>query len=37
VPVRSGLNGGELVVATGASQLQDGMQIRPLGDPVTEL
>ncbi len=37
VPVRSGLSGGELVVATGASQLQDGMQIRPLGDPVTEL
>ncbi len=37
VPVHSGLQGGELVVATGASQLQDGMQIRPLGDPVTEL
>ena len=37
VPVHSGLRDGDLVVATGASQLQDGMQIRPLGEPLTEL
>ena len=36
VPILAGLSGGELVVATGASQLQDGMQIRPLGEPLTE-
>lgn len=37
VAVRSGLNNGDLIVATGASQLQNGMKIRVLGDPVTDL
>lgn len=32
VPVTAGLEGGDLVVATGASQLLDGMQIRVLGE-----
>lgn len=36
VPVVSGLNGGELVVATGATHLHEGMRIRVLGEPVTE-
>ncbi len=30
IPVRAGLRGGELVVVAGASQLQEGMRIRPL-------
>ena len=37
VTVRSGLRGGELIVATGASQLQNGMKIQVLGEPVTDL
>lgn len=37
VAVVSGLANGELIVATGASQLQNGMKIRVLGDPLTEL
>ena len=37
VTVRSGLQGGELIVATGASQLQNGMKIQVLGEPVTDL
>jgi len=37
VSVVSGLRGGELVVATGASQLQQGMKIRLLGEPITDL
>lgn len=32
IPVLSGLQGGELIVASGASQLHDGMEIRALGD-----
>lgn len=32
VPVISGLAGGELIVASGASQLQDGMEVRALGE-----
>ncbi|MBV1876620.1 MAG: efflux RND transporter periplasmic adaptor subunit [Pseudomonadales bacterium] len=32
VPVTSGLEAGELIVATGAKQLQTGMQIRVLGE-----
>lgn len=31
VPVLDGLSGGDLIVATGASQLQPGMRVRPLG------
>lgn len=30
VPIVSGLDGGELVIATGASQLSEGMRVRPL-------
>jgi RND family efflux transporter MFP subunit len=37
VPVTSGLQGGEMIVATGASQLIEGMQIRVLGEPVSRL
>jgi RND family efflux transporter MFP subunit len=37
VTVRSGLTGGELIVATGATQLRQGMKIRVLGEPVTDL
>ena len=32
VPVRSGLRGGEWVVAAGANQLQEGMRVRPMND-----
>ena len=32
VPVTSGLQGGEHVVTTGATQLQEGMRIRPMDD-----
>ncbi|MCY4214029.1 MAG: efflux RND transporter periplasmic adaptor subunit [Gammaproteobacteria bacterium] len=32
VPVRSGLQGGEWVVSTGANQLQEGMRVRPMND-----
>ncbi|MEM7016426.1 MAG: efflux RND transporter periplasmic adaptor subunit, partial [Pseudomonadota bacterium] len=32
--IRAGLKGGELLVATGASQLQAGMKVRALGEPV---
>jgi RND family efflux transporter MFP subunit len=37
VPVTAGLEGGDLVVATGANQLLDGMQIRVLGEFQSEL
>ncbi len=37
ISVRSGLQGGELIVASGASQLRTGMKIRVLGEPVAEL
>jgi RND family efflux transporter MFP subunit len=37
VTVSRGLQGGELIVATGASQLQPGMKVRVLGEPVTDL
>ncbi len=37
VPVLSGLSGGDMIVATGASQLQAGMRVRPLGEPGSEL
>ena len=37
VAVERGLGDGDLVVAAGASQLQDGMRIRPLGEPVSRL
>ena len=35
--VRAGLQGGELIVASGANQLRSGMKIRVLGEPVAEL
>ena len=35
VPVTSGLRGGEMIVATGASQLLEGMRIRVLGKPTS--
>jgi RND family efflux transporter MFP subunit len=37
VGIASGLGIGELVVAAGASQLQEGMKIRLIGDPETQL
>lgn len=37
VTVRAGLKNGDLIVATGASQLQNGMKIRVLGEPLTDL
>lgn len=37
VGIASGLEIGELVVAAGASQLQEGMKIRLIGDPETQL
>ncbi|NJN50514.1 MAG: hypothetical protein HC809_00660 [Gammaproteobacteria bacterium] len=37
VRIASGLTDGELIVAAGASQLQDGMQVRALGEPATRL
>ena len=33
VPVRAGLKDGDMIVATGASQLSEGMRVRPLGEP----
>ncbi len=36
VPVLSGLIGGEQIVASGATHLQDGMRIRVLGQPLSE-
>ncbi len=35
IAVEEGLADGELVVVAGASQLQEGMRIRPLGGPLT--
>ena len=35
VPVLNGLVGGEQIVTTGSSQLQEGMKIRPFGDSPT--
>ncbi|MXW48997.1 MAG: efflux RND transporter periplasmic adaptor subunit [Gammaproteobacteria bacterium] len=32
VPITSGLQGGEWIVATGANQLQEGMRVRPMND-----
>lgn len=37
VRIVDGLAEGDLVVAAGASQLQEGMQVRPLGEPATQL
>ena len=37
VPVISGLKNGDLIVATGASQLQAGMKIRMMDKPVTKI
>lgn len=37
ISISSGLADGELVVAAGASQLQEGMQVRMLGEPDTRL
>jgi len=37
VPITAGLNDGEMIVATGASQLQQGMAVRVLGEPTAEL
>ncbi|MEQ8857550.1 MAG: efflux RND transporter periplasmic adaptor subunit [Pseudomonadales bacterium] len=37
ISVRSGLEPGELIVASGAASLQPGMRVRMLGTPVTEL
>lgn len=36
IGIRRGLTDGELVVMAGASQLQEGMRVRPLGDPVSQ-
>jgi RND family efflux transporter MFP subunit len=36
VPIRTGLSGGELIVATGATNLQSGMRVRILGEPTTD-
>ena len=36
IPVLSGLSGGEVVVATGANQLREGMRVRPLARPTHE-
>ncbi|MGE0624927.1 MAG: efflux RND transporter periplasmic adaptor subunit [Pseudomonadales bacterium] len=35
IRIRDGLADGDLIIATGASQLQDGMQVRPLNAPET--
>jgi len=37
VPVTSGLVDGEMIVATGASQLSEGMKVRMLGEPSSRL
>jgi len=37
VGITSGVSDGELVVAAGASQLQEGMQVRMLGEPATRI
>lgn len=37
IEIVAGVKAGDLVVTSGASQLQEGMQIRMLGDPVTAL
>ena len=37
VAITSGVSDGELLVAAGASQLQEGMQIRMLGEPATRI
>ena len=37
VPIIDGLKNGDLIVATGASQLQTGMKVRRLGTVVTNL
>jgi RND family efflux transporter MFP subunit len=37
VPITRGLASGELVVATGASQLQAGMKVRMMDKPVTQI
>ena len=37
IGIASGLADRELVVAAGASQLQDGMRVHPLGEPATTL
>jgi len=37
VPVTSGLADGDMIVATGASQLSEGMKVRMLGEPSSEL
>lgn len=37
VPVTSGLDDGDMVVATGASQLSTGVQVRILGEPSSQL
>ncbi len=37
VPVLNGLQDGDMIVATGASQLREGMRVRVLGEPTVEL
>ena len=37
ITVRSGLEAGQLIVASGAAHLQPGMKVRMLGDPIAEL
>ncbi len=37
VQVVSGLSSGDMIVAAGASQLQAGMRVRVLGEPITQL
>jgi len=37
ITVLSGLKSGDLIVASGASALQPGMKVRPLGEPATEV
>ena len=37
VPIRSGLRDGDLIVAAGASHLRSGMQVRMLGELITDI
>ena len=37
IPVRSGLQSGDLIVSSGATHLQSGMKVRPLGKPHSSL
>ena len=37
VPIQRGLVDGDMIVATGAAQLREGMQVRILGEPISAL